>query len=105
MIRNRGYIFILAFAKFGPPPSSELSYPPCPVRLDLSNRMEGQRNAIANWVEIGGPWGVGAVKSIYDPDSLEAISEEARTMLRKMRYWGLAKKFNRILESFDFESD
>ena len=27
------------------------------------------------------------------------------TMLRKMRFWGLAKKFSRILESFDFEDD
>src|ERR1700761_1049091 len=102
-----GYIFILAFAKFGPQPASDsaYAYATCPVRLDLPNRIDGQRTAIATWVDNGGPWGIGAVESIYSPGSLEAISEEARTMLRKMRFWGLAKKFSRILESFDFEDD
>ncbi|OCT53940.1 hypothetical protein CLCR_09525 [Cladophialophora carrionii] len=100
-----GYIFILAFAKFGPQSSPETNYASCPVRLDLSNRMDGQRTAIATWIENGGPWGIGSVESIYSPGSLHAISEEARAMLRKMRFWGLAKKFSRILESFDFEAD
>lgn len=100
-----GYIFILAFAKFGPGHSSEPSYPSCPVRLDLSNRIEGQKTAITTWIENGGRAGIGAVGNIFGPGSLEAISQEARAMLRKMRYWGLAKKFSRILEHFDFGSD
>ena len=100
-----GYIFILAFTKFGPQPQSEVGYASYPVRLDLSNRIEGQRTAIATWIENGGPASIQAVKNIYSPGSLEAISEEARTMLRKMRFWGLAKKFSRILESFDFDGD
>ena len=100
-----GYIFVLAFGKFGPPSSSDPKHTPCPVRLDLSYRIDGQRAAIATWIETGGPWGIGAVHSIYNPGSLEAISDEAQTMLRKMRYWGLAKKFSRILESFDFDGD
>jgi hypothetical protein len=99
-----GYTFILAFARFGPPPSSEPAYTSTPVRLDLSNRASGQRAAIKNWIEHGGPWAIGAVE-IYHPGSLEAISEDARIMLRKMRFWGLAKKFSRILESFDFDAD
>ena len=98
-----GYTFILAFARFGP--TSESNFTSCPVRLDLSNRMEGQRTAIATWIENGGAWGIGAVQSIYSPGSLDAISEEARAMLRKMRFWGLARKFSRILESFEFEGD
>ena len=100
-----GYIFILAFGKFGPQPSSKPHFTSFPVRLDLSNRIEGQRTAITTWIENGGPWGIGAVQSIYNPGSLEAISKEARAMLRKMRFWGLARKFSRILESFEFEGD
>ena len=100
-----GYIFILAFSKFGPQPFSDPRCASHPVRLDVSNRMDGQRLAIANWIEQGGPASIQAVKNIYSHGSLEAIGAEARTMLRKMRYWGLAKKFSIILESFDFDGD
>ncbi|OQV01263.1 Fungal specific transcription factor domain-containing protein [Cladophialophora immunda] len=100
-----GYIFILAFAKFGPQPSSDPGYATCPVRLDLPNRIDGQRTAIATWIENGGPASIGAVENIYSSGSLEAISHEAQTMLRKMRFWKLSNKFSRILESFDFDSD
>ncbi|KAH0841023.1 hypothetical protein FOPE_06129 [Fonsecaea pedrosoi] len=100
-----GYIFILAFAKFGPQPCSDPGYASCPVRLDLPNRIDGQRTAIATWIENGGPASIGAVENIYTSGSLEAISHEAQAMLRKMRFWKLSNKFSRILESFDFESD
>ncbi|KIY01633.1 uncharacterized protein Z520_03185 [Fonsecaea multimorphosa CBS 102226] len=100
-----GYIFILAFAKFGPQPCSDPGYASCPVRLDLPNRIEGQRTAIATWIENGGPASIGAVENIYSTGSLEAISQEAQAMLRKMRFWKLSNKFSRILESFDFECD
>ncbi len=96
-----GYIFILAFAKFGPQPSSKFNLDSIPVRLDLSNRIEGQRTVITTWVENGGPASIGLVRNIYSNGGLKAISSEAQTMLRRLRYWGLAKKFIRILESFD----
>lgn len=100
-----GYIFLLAFAKFGPQPAVEPMYGSCPVRLDLSNRLDGQRTAITTWIENGGAASIGLVKNIYGDGALEAISQEAQTMLRKMRFWGLAKKFSRILESFEFNGD
>ncbi|OAL34627.1 hypothetical protein AYO20_06044 [Fonsecaea nubica] len=100
-----GYIFILAFAKFGPQPCSDPGYASCPVRLDLPNRIDGQRTAIATWIENGGPASIGAVENIYMSGSLEAISHEAQAMLRKMRFWKLSNKFSRILESFDFDCD
>ncbi|KAK5214342.1 hypothetical protein LTS03_004008 [Exophiala xenobiotica] len=96
-----GYIFILAFAKFGPQPSSKFNFDSTPVRLDLSNRIEGQRTVITVWVENGGPASIGLVRNIYSNGGLEAISSEAQSMLRRLRHWGLAKKFIRILESFD----
>ncbi|KAJ9641667.1 hypothetical protein H2204_002729 [Knufia peltigerae] len=96
-----GYIFILAFAKFGPQPSSDSNLDSSPVRLDLSNRVAGQKAAIATWIQHGGYASIGLVKNVYNNGGLNAISHEAQTMLRKLRYWGLAKKFIRILESFD----
>lgn len=96
-----GYIFILAFAKFGPQPSSDSNLDSSPVRLDLSNRVAGQKAAIATWIQHGGYASIGLVKNVYSNGGLNAISHEAQTMLRKLRYWGLAKKFIRILESFD----
>lgn len=100
-----GYIFLLAFAKYGPQPAPESAFEPFAVRLDLSNRLQGQRTAIDTWIDVGGPASVGGVKNIYGEGGLKAISQEAQTMLRKMRFWGLAKKFIRILESFDFNGD
>lgn len=100
-----GYIFILAFAMFGPQPSSDSNYESCPVRLDVSTRIDGQRTAITTWIENGGPASIGSVTNIYSDGGLKAISQEAQTMLRKMRFWGLAKKFIRILESFEFNRD
>lgn len=96
-----GYIFILAFAKFGPQPPPEAGFEPCLVRLDLSNRLPGQLTAIKTWIDVGGPASIGMVTNIYSDGGLKAISHEAQSMLRKLRYWGLAKKFIRILESFE----
>ena len=98
-----GYMFILAFIKFGPQPASDAHINS--VRLDLSNRIDGQRTAVATWIEVGGPASIGLVHNIYSNGGLRAISHEAQTMLRKLRYWGLAKKFIRILESFDLTAD
>ncbi|KAL2435607.1 hypothetical protein ABEF95_006334 [Exophiala dermatitidis] len=100
-----GYIFLLAFAKFGPQPVPEASFDSFAIQLDLPNRIQGQRTAISTWIDVGGPASIGGVKNIYSDGGLKAISREAQTMLRKMRFWGLAKKFTRILESFDFDSD
>ena len=103
-----GYIFILAFsdtfAKFGPRLSLDATSESYAVRLDLSNSIEGQKAAVTKWIEVGGPASIGSVKNIYSDGGLKAIGQEAQTMLRKMRFWGLAKKFIRILESFDFNS-
>ncbi|KAI1611552.1 hypothetical protein EDD36DRAFT_409050 [Exophiala viscosa] len=94
-----GYMFILSFIKFGPQPAPDAHI--SPVRLDLSNRIDGQRTAVATWIEVGGPASIGLVHNIYGNGGLKAISHEAQTMLRNLRYWGLAKKFIRILEGFD----
>jgi len=100
-----GYIFLLAFAKYGPQPSADAGLDACPVRLDLSNQRDGQRTAITTWIDIGGPASIGAVKNIYSDGGSKAIGQDAQTMLRKMRFWGLAKKFIRILESFELNSE
>lgn len=107
-----GYIFILAFIRFGPRPSdtsltnrNSLRHGQTPVRLDLANRVSGQKTAILSWIDAGGPATIGAVANIYDDGGLTAIAREAQTMLRKMRFWGLARIFMRILEGFDLTND
>ncbi|KIX06137.1 uncharacterized protein Z518_04111 [Rhinocladiella mackenziei CBS 650.93] len=100
-----GYTFILAFAKFGPQPSPDTDCESCSVHLDLSNHRDGQRTAISTWIENGGRASVGAAENIFSEEGLKVLSQDAQTMLRKMRFWGLAKKFIRILESFDINSD
>ena len=100
-----GYIFILAFARYGPQPLPGSGFESPPVRLDLSNSIDGQKAAINTWTEVGGPATIGSVKTIHSNGGLKAIGQEAQAMLRKMRYWGLARTFIRILENFEFNSD
>jgi hypothetical protein len=100
-----GYIFILAFSRFGPQEPNNTSPTSKSIRLDLSTRAGGQKKAIAAWLHYGGAAGLGSVQDIFASGSHEAIVLEARTMMQKMGSWGLAKKFDRILENFDFEGN
>ncbi|KAG9239998.1 fungal-specific transcription factor domain-containing protein [Calycina marina] len=97
-----GYVFIIAFAKYFPRNSDysvdhSLSYP----RLDVSLYQHAQKAAVANWIAWGGPASVGSVEDIFSDGAVVAISQEAQSMLQRLRFWGLADKFIMILQSFE----
>jgi hypothetical protein len=100
-----GYVFILTFSRFGPQQPSDTSIMSKPIRLDLSTRAGDRKKAIAAWIQHGGTAGLGSVQNLSAAGSLEAVVLEARSMLQKMGSWGLAKKFDQILENFDFDGD
>jgi hypothetical protein len=93
-----GYVFIMAYSVYGPRTSAQLGHQAAlAVRLDLSDRMPQQKRAVADWIRSGGPAGVGSVVDICMDDCLSCISRDAQIIMQKLKCWGLAGKFTKIL--------
>ncbi|OAA56339.1 Transcription factor [Niveomyces insectorum RCEF 264] len=97
-----GYIFVIAFAKYFPR-GAALPYPDgaAAARLDILPHQLQSTDAVNAWVENGGPASMGSVPDILADDAALAISCDARKMLQKLKCWGLAEKFTKILQIFE----
>lgn len=93
------YIFILSYAKYCPPSSKAVHG--IRVRLDLSSRQTEQRKAISEWVQIGGPAQIGSAEDIYAKGATALITKDAQNIFQRLRTWGLAEKFAKILHCFE----
>jgi hypothetical protein len=97
-----GYVFIIAFAKYFPRNSHQTGgQSPPRLSLDVSMHRPAQKQAVADWIAQGGPASIGSVEDICSDGSVPAISREAQSMLQRLRSWGLADKFIKILQSFE----
>lgn len=92
-----GYVFIMAYSAYGPRTSSERGHNAAPVRLDVSDQRPVQKRAIADWIRLGGPAGIGSVADICTDKCVPSISKDAQVIMRKLESWGLAEKFTKIL--------
>lgn len=99
-----GYSFLLAFSRYclslhshggGGVPEREV------VQLDLLSPSDGQKEAIAHWVEHGGPAGLSSVPNICSSSCVQALSQQAQALMHKLSGWGLADKFAKILNIFE----
>ncbi|KAK7431380.1 hypothetical protein QQZ08_002151 [Neonectria magnoliae] len=93
------YIFIIAFAQSYPRPHQ--SSRGTRVRLDLPNHHAEQKRAIEEWIETGGPARIGSAEDIFADGSTKTIVLDAQALLQRLRSWGLAEKFAKILQSFE----
>jgi len=101
-----GCAFLLAFAKFSSPePWREQSivHQSSPVRLD---ELPWQRSEEANiklqrWIEQGGVASLDPVDDISAPRNFESLKQMTLKAMQDLRVWGLARKFQRILQNFD----
>jgi len=101
-----GYSFIIAFARYASQHrgiTGQGDTAPI-VQLDLLNPSEAQRKDIAHWIEYGGPAGLLSTVNICSGACVPAISQQAQDMMRKMRGWGLADKFGKILHHFELSN-
>jgi hypothetical protein len=94
-----GYIFIIAFSTYGPAANDSGQQQLQLVRLDIPGHTLRMKKDIATWIEYGGPASVGKVEDICAEGSVSAISHDAQAMMQKLRCWGLAGKFARILST------
>lgn len=106
-----GYAFILAVAKYCPEicaPSSVGSngsrWPTTTnnahVQLDSSSSEDAHKKMIVEWIRHGGPASIATCKDFCTPVGMKCVSEHAQALLQRMRFWGLAEKLKRVLESF-----
>lgn len=99
-----GYSFIMAFARYGTQLHRDVTSwndSTVIVQLDLLNPSEVQRKAIMQWIDNGGPAGLASIENICSDACVSAVSQQAQAMMRRMRVWGLADKFGKILHHFE----
>lgn len=93
------YIFIVAYVKYSP--SSLRSVDGIQVRLDINCRSMEQKKAIMQWIQTGGPAQIGSAEDIFADGSTGLITRDAQNIFQRLRSWGLAEKFAKILQSFE----
>ena len=92
------YIFILAYSKHGPV-SSKRSRDM--VRLDLSSRQRQLQQEVEDWIQLGGPAQVGSALDVHAQGATALITGDAQAIFQRLRTWGLAEKFAKILQCFE----
>lgn len=101
------FAFLLAFVSFFPFDQVQptLPGPIPPVRLDESPLQRFQSansfDQIQRWIEQGGPAQLESIDDICNVHNFPALKQLALRTLGRLRAWGLAKKFHRILKNFD----
>lgn len=100
-----GSIFLMAFAKYG----GNLDYSefgrdgfPC-VRLDdIENTTKRCQSPLINdWISHGGPAYITGIDDIYCETFANHVSFRTQDLLQRIQYWGLSRKFIRILQIFE----
>ncbi|PNY27005.1 Uncharacterized protein TCAP_03065 [Tolypocladium capitatum] len=95
------YIFIVAYVKHCP--RSGKTDSGVKIRLDIPNRHVDHRKAVAEWIHRGGPAQMGCADDIYTDGSAANVTKDAQSMFQRLRSWGLAEKFAKILQCFEKE--
>lgn len=105
-----GYTFLIVFSAYCPsshrfqidqPPSAMSSAASTPIQLDIPSHRIASTSDVDNWIAHGGPAAIGSVPNLFAVGSALAISRDAQAMLQRLRCWGLAEKFVKILQSFE----
>lgn len=100
-----GSIFLMAFAKYsGDPEYSGLGRDDFPyVKLDeIENTTKGSQSPlIHDWISHGGPAYITAIDDIYCERFASHVSIRTQDLLQRIQYWGLSRKFIRILQIFE----
>jgi hypothetical protein len=102
-----GSIFLMAFAKYSNNNDSyysehekdDLPY----VKLDgIENTAKGCQSPLINdWILHGGPAYITGIDDIYCESFARHVSNRTQDLLQRIQYWGLSRKFVRILQIFE----
>jgi hypothetical protein len=97
-----GYSFLLAFSRYCIDfHTAQGDIRTTKAQLDILNPTDRQKEDIALWVEHGGPASLAAIENICSVRCVTALSQQAQSLMIKLRGWGLADKFAKILNIFE----
>lgn len=71
------------------------------IQLDIPSHRIASTADVDNWIAHGGPAAIGSVPNLFADGGALAISRDAQAMLQRLKCWGLAEKFTKILQSFE----
>ncbi|CAK7226802.1 hypothetical protein SEUCBS140593_006365 [Sporothrix eucalyptigena] len=71
------------------------------IQLDIPSHRIASPSDVDNWIAHGGPAAIGSVPNLFAEGGALAISRDAQAMLQRLKCWGLAEKFTKILQSFE----
>ncbi|UKZ80090.1 hypothetical protein TrVFT333_007855 [Trichoderma virens FT-333] len=95
------YTFIMAYSTYAPRFTSSAG-DQVHIQLDLPcHEHAPRRRSIAGWISMGGPAGLGSIKNIFDDGCVSTLSRDAQAIMQRLRCWGLAGKFCKILHVFE----
>jgi hypothetical protein len=102
-----GSIFLMAFAKYSNNNNhyySEYEKDGLPYAKldDVENTTKGcQNRLISDWIHHGGPAYITGIDDIYCKTFASHVSNRTQGLLQRIQYWGLSRKFVRILQIFE----
>lgn len=98
---SMGYLFIMAFARFGTHPQKTIDVHDVEsVKLDNLRPSQDQQEAMSRWIEDGGSASLASIDNLCSEGCIGALNEQAQGLLSKLRNWGLVDKFSKILDAF-----
>jgi hypothetical protein len=68
-----------------------------------NSKSSGSASRLEIWIERGGPASLESVDDICLVRNFNALKDTSLRAMEKLRVWGLAKKFHRILKDFDYD--
>ncbi|KAL1905108.1 hypothetical protein Sste5344_009158 [Sporothrix stenoceras] len=84
-----------------PPPVAPSTPSTAAIQLDIPSHRIASTADVDNWIAHGGPAAIGSVPNLFVEGGALAISRDAQAMLQRLKCWGLAEKFTKILQSFE----
>ncbi|KAH8647812.1 hypothetical protein BX600DRAFT_518225 [Xylariales sp. PMI_506] len=98
-----GYVYIIAFSRYFPSAAldSDGRRRISSVTLRLDVHEPTQTRAVKEWIARGGIASIGSAEDVCAEGSAHAIGRDAQRMLQRLRCWGLADKFIKILQSLE----
>lgn len=104
-----GYTFLIVFAAYCPDgyrfqlPDTAASGVPSSgaIQLDIPSHRIASTADVDNWIAHGGPAAIGSVPNLFADGGALAICRDAQAIMQRLKNWGLAEKFTKILQNFE----
>ena len=96
-----GYTFLIVFAAYCPSGYRFQLRGAGAIQLDVPSHRIASTADVDNWIAHGGPAAIGSVPNLFSDGGALAICRDAQAIMQRLKHWGLAEKFTKILQNFE----